>query len=224
MRMRIEYQVGPDHRFMANLDMMHVVERALRRAEIPYHLSEGFNPHIRLSMGTVLPVGIWGEKEYFDLDMDELDRDDFIARMNQALPPGIRINSCRVISSATPALMKSINVSRYAFRFDRGQVGLEAIIEAIMRQTAIVVPSRGKNKNACKDLRPGLYELTLQKDDEGLLLEALVSVNEPLNIRFDEILGMLVSFGVEREVITDFWRRGNYVRRDGRLLSPMVAP
>jgi len=224
MRMRIEYQVGPDHRFMANLDMMHVVERALRRAEIPYHLSEGFNPHIRLSMGTVLPVGIWGEKEYFDLDMDELDRDDFIARMNQALPPGIRINSCRVISAATPALMKSINVSRYAFRFDRGQVGLEAIIEAIMRQTAIVVPSRGKNKNACKDLRPGLYELTLQKDDEGLLLEALVSVNEPLNIRFDEILGMLVSFGVEREVITDFWRRGNYVRRDGRLLSPMVAP
>ncbi|MDD4776022.1 MAG: TIGR03936 family radical SAM-associated protein, partial [Syntrophomonas sp.] len=100
MRMRIEYQVGPDHRFMANLDMMHVVERALRRAEIPYHLSEGFNPHIRLSMGTVLPVGIWGEKEYFDLDMDELDRDDFIARMNQALPPGIRINSCRVISAA----------------------------------------------------------------------------------------------------------------------------
>jgi radical SAM-linked protein len=57
MRLRVEYSAGPELKFLANLDMMHLMERALRRAGIPYHLSEGFNPHIRLSMGTVLRLG-----------------------------------------------------------------------------------------------------------------------------------------------------------------------
>lgn len=222
MRVRVEYEVGPDHRFLANLDMMHVVERALRRANIPYHLSEGFNPHIRLSMGTILPVGIWGEKEYFDLELAEMDLADFTMRMNQSLPPGIKISSCQAINPDTPALMKSINASRYAFRLREGSADPEPAIEEILGKTEIMVPSRGKNKLAHKDLRAGLFALTVQAEDSGLIIEALVSVNEPLNIRFDEILEMLVSFGVDRGSIVDFWRRGNYIRRSAQLVSPLA--
>ncbi|MDD3890543.1 MAG: TIGR03936 family radical SAM-associated protein, partial [Syntrophomonadaceae bacterium] len=69
MRLRAEYRIGPELKFLANLDMMNVIGRTLRRAAIPYALSEGFNPHIKLSLGTVLPVGLWGEKEYFDLEL-----------------------------------------------------------------------------------------------------------------------------------------------------------
>ncbi len=68
MRLRAEYSVGRNLQFLANLDMMHLMERALRRAAIPCQLTEGFNPHIKLSMGTILPVGVWGKNEYFDLD------------------------------------------------------------------------------------------------------------------------------------------------------------
>ncbi|HBQ86380.1 MAG TPA: radical SAM protein, partial [Syntrophomonas sp.] len=63
MYLRAEYRLGPELKFLGNLDTMHLMERALRRAGIPYALSEGFNPHIKLSMGTVLPVGLWSEKE-----------------------------------------------------------------------------------------------------------------------------------------------------------------
>ena len=63
MRIRAEYSIGPELRFLSNLETMHMMERALRRAGIPFALTEGFNPHIRLSMGTVLPVGLWGKKE-----------------------------------------------------------------------------------------------------------------------------------------------------------------
>jgi len=59
MLLRAEYSVGKNLQFLANLDMMHLMERSLRRAGIPCHLTEGFNPHIKLSMGTVLPVGLW---------------------------------------------------------------------------------------------------------------------------------------------------------------------
>ncbi len=224
MRLRAEYQVGPDHRFLANLEMMHVMERALRRAGIPYHLSEGFNPHIRISMGTVLPVGIWGKKEYFDLEMDTMDLDCFIQRMNQVLPPGIGITACRSLGVAAPALMKSINAAEYAFRVSQRSAKVEASMEEIMRRAEILVPSRGKKKNVNKDLRPGLFALTAENQVDGVIIKALVSVNEPLNIRFDELLDVLTGFGISRESIVDFWREGNFIKRGGQLLSPLVTP
>jgi radical SAM-linked protein len=64
MRVRMEYRVGNDLKFLGNLDMMNLMSRALRRARIPFALSEGFNPHIKFSLGTVLPIGVWGEREY----------------------------------------------------------------------------------------------------------------------------------------------------------------
>lgn len=221
MRLRTEYRVSPDLKFLANLDMMHVIERALRRADIPYHLSEGFNPHIRLSMGTVLPVGIWGEKEYFDLELDQIGAGDFMSRMNQSLPSGIQINDCRVIKTETPSLMKVINAAEYAFLINSQNCNLDPIVDKIINQEQILVPNRGKKKGTCKDLRPGLYELIVESVGEYNIIRALVSVNEPVNVRFDELLDMFNIYGLERDLIVDFWRRGNYIKRGEQLLSPL---
>jgi radical SAM-linked protein len=90
--------------------MMHLMSRALRRGNIPYALSSGFNPHIKLSMGTVLPVGLWGEQEYFDLELSQaMDLDEFLRRMQEALPPYLEIRRCWEIGADIPSLMKSIN-------------------------------------------------------------------------------------------------------------------
>ncbi len=221
MRLRTEYKVSPDLKFVANLDMMHVIERALRRADIPYHLSEGFNPHIRLSMGTVLPVGLWGEKEYFDLELDEMGVSDYSIRMNQALPTGIRINDCRAIKAETLSLMKVINTAEYAFLIKPQDYNLDLLVDEIINQEQILVPNRGKKKGTEKDLRPGLYELAVEPAGQGKVIRALVSVNEPVNVRFDELLDMFGLHGLSRDLIVDFWRRGNYIKRGEQLLSPL---
>ncbi|HRY12115.1 MAG TPA: TIGR03936 family radical SAM-associated protein [Syntrophomonadaceae bacterium] len=224
MRLRAEYEVGPNHRFLANLEMMHVMERALRRAGIPYHLSEGFNPHIRISMGTVLPVGIWGKKEYFDLEMDPMDGAEFLRRMNQVLPPGIAITACRSLGMGARALMKSINAAEYAFQVNQRPAEVEAAVQEIISQEEILVPSRGKKKNVNKNLRPGLFALNVVPQGDIAVIKALVSVNEPLNIRFDELLDLLAKFGISRESIVEFWREGNYIKQGEQLLSPLVTP
>ncbi|MEQ8200902.1 MAG: TIGR03936 family radical SAM-associated protein [Syntrophomonadaceae bacterium] len=224
MRLRAEYEVGPDHRFLANLDMMHVMERALRRAGIPYQLSEGFNPHIRISMGTILPVGIWGKKEYFDLELAPMDLDDFRERMNRVLPPGIEIKAGRFLGAGTPSLMKSINASEYAFLLRKSVIEVPAVIGEIMGQKQLLVPSRGKNRNATKDLRSGLFALTSEEQGDCIVIKALVSINEPLNVRFDELLDVWADFGISRDSILDFWREGNFIKREEQLLSPLVTP
>jgi radical SAM-linked protein len=221
MHLRAEYRVGPELKFLANLDMMHLMERALRRAAIPYLLTEGFNPHIRMSMGTVLPVGLWGEREYFDLELQVMPPEDFMRRMNQVLPFGMEIHRVQELSLGTPSLMKVVNAAEYAFMIRSDGLDLGCITAQIMAQGEIWVQNRGKNKQLKKDLRPGIYTLELQSQGAAEIICFKVSVNEPVNVRFDEILEVLIRCGVVSELILDFWRRGNYIKQGDRFYSPL---
>lgn len=221
MHLRVEYRVGQDLKFLANLDMMHLMERALRRAEIPYALTDGFNPHIKLSMGTVLPVGLWGEKEYFDLELrQDMDQDDFLAQMNSTLPVGMRINKCVQIPDGTPSLMKIIAAADYCYVIKDEITDLHEKIKAILAEKHLPVPSRGKKKDVEKDLRPGLFALELIKKDTDII-NVRVAAGEPLNIRYDEILELFVRWDIPGESIADIYRSGNYVKAGNDFSSPL---
>ena len=221
MRLRVEYSVGPELKFLGNLDMMHLMERALRRAAIPYCLSEGFNPHIRMSMGTVLPVGIWGKHEYFDLDLAEMDLSEFVYSLNDALPPALTILNCQPIEENASALMKIINAAEYVFVFGKATDDLQGLAEQVLAQESLLVQSRGKNKSRQKDLRPGLHHIETETNAEYDILSVMVSINEPLNIRYDELQDLFREYGIKTENIADIFRQGNYIREGQNFYSPL---
>jgi radical SAM-linked protein len=221
MRLRAEYSVGPELKFLGNLDMMHLMERALRRAKIPYLLSEGFNPHIRMSMGTVLPVGLWGQKEYFDLELDTMRTEDFVAAMNHTLPADMYIRYACEIPPLAASLMKVINSADYIFMMQPTGLDLNKLMADILAQDSVVVQSKGKNKLKEKDLRPGLYDITVESHDEFEFITVRVSINEPLNIRFDELLEVFMQAGIDRKYMLDFWRKGNYIKKGNAYYSPL---
>lgn len=220
MRLRVEYNVGPELKFLANLDMMHLMERALRRAGIPYYLSEGFNPHIRMSMGTVLPVGIWGKHEYFDLDLAQMDLEIFTYNMNEALPAPLTITDCQVIEESAPSLMKIINAAQYTFVIKAG-TDLPLLTARILQRDSLPIQSRGKNKNIMKDLRPGIYQIKTDTKEGYDLLSIMVSINEPLNIRYDELQALFIEQGLNAKDIADIFRQGNYIKEDQQFYSPL---
>lgn len=220
MRLRAEYSVGRNLQFLANLDMMHLMERTLRRAAIPCQLTEGFNPHIKLSMGTILPVGVWGENEYFDLELDEMEAEQFKAKMNNVLPPAMNIKQCRVIPNNAASLMKVVNAASYVFAVKPDQ-DLSALTSRLLDCNGLLVQSRGKNKLAQKDLRPGIFSMTVENGDGVELLTVMVSINEPVNVRFDELLALFSENGLKKENIVDFFRQGNYIKEGTNFYLPM---
>jgi radical SAM-linked protein len=217
MFFRAEYKVGPELKFLGNLDTMHLMERALRRARIPYALSEGFNPHIKLSMGTVRPVGVWSESEYFDLEINEpMQAGYFIEVLNQVLPSALHITDCIEIPPGSPSLMKSINSACYAFI---GPNPGQAWLDDLWNSSSLPVNSRGKKKDVIKDLRPGLFRLELAEADSKVYV--WVSTGEPLNIRYDELMDLFGNRGIPRSSIKDVYRCGNYIKKDNDFYSPM---
>ncbi|MFV2073172.1 MAG: TIGR03960 family B12-binding radical SAM protein [Thermoanaerobaculales bacterium] len=100
-------------RFLSHRQLMDAFERILRAVGLPVRFTEGFNPHIRLSMGPALAVGHQGEAEGFDVDCTAPVRPQHIERANQLLPEGVVILDARPLLPGAPSLGKLITSSRY---------------------------------------------------------------------------------------------------------------
>ncbi|HZK86706.1 MAG TPA: hypothetical protein VFC40_01925, partial [Syntrophomonas sp.] len=86
---------------------------------------------------------------------------------------------------------------------------------------SLLVQSRGKNKNVQKQLRPGLYGMKIEKTEEQDLLTVMVSINDPVNIRYDELLALFIENGVNHVDIVDIYRQGNYIKAGRDFYSPL---
>jgi len=67
-RVRFTFAKFGDARFLSHRNVMDLLERALRAAAVPVRYTEGYNPHIRLSMGPALPLGAEALAEMFDVE------------------------------------------------------------------------------------------------------------------------------------------------------------
>jgi len=112
-RYRVTFSKTGDARWLSHRQTMDLLERIVRAAELPVRYTEGFNPHIRLSMGPALPVGLEGEAEIFDVDCTAPVRRQHLEKANSLLPEGMEITDARPLLVGAPSLGKLVAAARY---------------------------------------------------------------------------------------------------------------
>lgn len=79
-------------RYISHLDLMRLFARAMRRASLPLKLTQGFNPHPKLSLKRALKLGIESQHEEGAVVLNfPVTPDDFKSRLQKQLPEGIEI-------------------------------------------------------------------------------------------------------------------------------------
>ena len=68
-RLRVFFAKSGRCAMLSHLEVARALERAVRRAALPYAISQGFSPHMKIAFGAALPVGVGGVSECFDLMM-----------------------------------------------------------------------------------------------------------------------------------------------------------
>jgi radical SAM-linked protein len=97
-RIKLKYRKGAEIRFISYKDLMRVVQRAIRRADLPIIYSQGFNPHMRISWGNAIKVGATSEEEYAILQFDGwLKPLEVKEKLNRVLPGGLEILDAFVV-------------------------------------------------------------------------------------------------------------------------------
>ena len=104
-RYRFLFEKRGRARFLSHIEMMNVIQRALRRSKLPLHFTEGFHPHPRISAGPSLAVGMEGLGEFFDVEFvgeaaptgragSTGEATPTPELLNRFLPAGLRIKAC----------------------------------------------------------------------------------------------------------------------------------
>ena len=151
-RHRVTFEKTGDARFISHRNTMDVMERAIRAAGLPARYSEGFNPHMKLSMGPALPLGLESRQEVLDVEGVAPFGPDAATRINAKLPDGVRLLELRELAPGEPPLSKAVRAARYTVQLEDDQA---------------VGKAREALANEWRDAVPALRGLSVEGDARG---------------------------------------------------------
>ncbi len=118
---RVSFEKLGDARYLSHRNVMDILERAFRAARVPVRYTEGFNPHLKLSMGPALPLGQESKHELFDLDVVDTLEPESLAAVNDRLPPGMRLLGWTELPAGARSLGKAATEAVYRFTLPNGE-------------------------------------------------------------------------------------------------------
>lgn len=144
-KLRFYFSKEPSVKYVGHLDLIEVFDRAFRRAKMPLSFSEGFNPRPKLSFAHPLAVGISSIGEIGEIELeDKVEISEFIIKMNEALPQGIRLLSAEYNEQKT-SLMALVSSAEYKIELEGEKLSQEAL-NAFFEQEEIFIDKKNKKK------------------------------------------------------------------------------
>ena len=215
------FEKGIRLRHIGHLDIQRAMMRALRRSGLPVAYSNGYNPHILLTFASALSTGAAGKKEILDVTMaKETSPEEFLTRMNRALPPDMQLSSARALEDKHPAMMALVQAADYTLTIENQDAAekMVAAIPAFLQQESILAMRRTKSGMKETDIRPLLLSLT----GEGNSLHAVMTLTETLACKPDMLLSALSAFaGLESAPDALLVRNGLLGRDENGELTPL---
>jgi len=184
-KVRIRFRKGGEVRLVGHHDLMRCFERMLRRAQLPFHSTEGFNPKPRLVFALSLGLGIVGCDEIVELELEEeLPPEQIQSRLAAQAPAGLEILHVQRIDPKAAA-----RVRRVCYRVAVPSEGCPELAERI--HAILSAPDcwveRPRPQPRRLNIRGYIRDLRLR--DGGLEMD--LEVTPQGTARPDEILGLL---------------------------------
>ena len=224
-RLRVAYPKLGRLKYLGHLELIHTVEQVVRRAKLPYAVTQGFSPHMRIAYTSALPVGTSSTAEYFDVYLTELiPAEDALARLQAAAPVDLRPIDAAYVELRRPALTAEINEVRYLLEvfvrpeFDVTDEVLSQIVFGWYDQGAQIPFHRGK-KTKTLDVRRLLkaeshevltdgcvrIELCTRCDNEGSLRPEIIvaAFDQALRGLDPGVDEQIVSTGIQQLTVFD---------------------
>lgn len=183
---RVKYKKKEEARYISHLDFVRTITRTLKRAEIPIKYSQGFNPHIIMTVGLPLSVGVLSDAEYMDVELyEDMDENKLVCDINNSIPMGLEILSARKLEEGDIPLSK-ISLAKYL-------VGVECTgecdLDLLMKNASLEVDKKTKKGITLTDIKPMIKNICYLYQKEGKnYYEMLLSAGNIQNLKPETVV------------------------------------
>lgn len=191
-RYRVWFSKDGPARFLSHLDLVRTFERAVRRAGLPVAFSQGFNPHPRFSFAAPLPVGVAGEQEYLDIELEQnISPKEIFFRLSGVFPAGLQIKEVRPLEDNAPPLLAALEKAGYEVEAELSEAvtnaALQKNIRSFLALEVVNVVKKKKGELKTRNIRPGIYRLRGKVEKKRVVLEMELQAGNAGHVRPEEV-------------------------------------
>lgn len=129
-KVRANFQKTGFAAYFSHLELMSLLKRAILKTDLKPAFSIGYHPHMKLSMGYALPLGMESLCESFDLVLEQhAEPYEIIEKINKNLPMGLCIQSIDYIDLNSPSIYSITKAIDYEVELSDEQNHLLSTIE-----------------------------------------------------------------------------------------------
>ena len=169
-RLRCTYVKQGRLAYLSHLEVIRALERCVRRARLPFAVSCGFSPHMRLHFGSALPVGIGSTCEIFDITLKEyVAPQKALEALQRVQVSHLKVINCEYVDNSLPA-------ASVAFPFSTYEVVLsEHVQNFTFPETITLIKKKKEREMRISDFLVGELQIHTNSESESVLTFTLVS-------------------------------------------------
>lgn len=212
-KLRFCFEKNGPAAYISHLDLMKALQRSFVRAGIPVKYSQGFNPHIEMSIVVPLSTGYETRCDLCDLDLmvDELP-ENFVESLNAVMPWGMKV----LHAGPADRPVREIACCAYEIVLPAGDT---AAMKALFEQP-VLLEKRSKRGRKEVDLRDYIKQLDFAAEGDKTLCRCVLTAgNDSLNPMYltqalknaglvdTEAVAKYVRTGILDENLQIFWQK-----------------
>ena len=160
---------------LSHLDLVRLLERALRRSALPVSFTGGFHPLPRVQFGLALPLGVEALGEWMDVELAQpLAVERARAALQQQLPEGFALLSVAEVPVSAPSLSQQIVASSWQLALEPASAPAPpaeawqgAAAALLAAESWIWHDTDKKGRPRQRDCRPFLQQLQVLPTDQS---------------------------------------------------------
>jgi radical SAM-linked protein len=182
---RLRFAKEGPARFLSHHDLLRALERALRRSNLPLRMSEGFNPHPRLSLPTALGIGVESRAEVAGIELAQwISPREVQRRLGPEFPAGVTLSAVELVSRRERDRVAGVT---YEIALPADRIPPPEALAALLARREIPVERRTDKWCKIVDIRKYLIELAVA----GGGLRVRIRVTDAGTARPEEVLRVL---------------------------------
>lgn len=204
-RLRICYPKAGRLRYLSHLELVHTLERCIRRAGLPFAITQGFSPHMKAAFGPALPVGTGGEREYLDVWVTRYtEASDVLKVLRAVTPEDLSPIEVGYVAMNVPSLTAALTIGQYRVELEGREYDAEEVhagIVRLMAEGSITVEQKGKQK--VYDLARSIpKEPRVHGQQDGVTIEMTVRMGPEGSLRPEAFVKAALSLsGMDAPVV-----------------------
>ena len=189
-KLKVSFSKTGKAKYFGHLELVNIMFRAIKRADIDIKYSQGFHPKPKVSFEDPLAIGIESEIENMYFAVSHLiKREEVVTRLNKQLPEGLEILSCT--EAPSKAEINRINGFTYRIRIKDFDFDKSAIQKFKNKEVVIVERLNKKGKINKINLKNVVLNINLTSKKE---IEFILKPDKGKTVRPYEVLKKIFNF------------------------------